>query len=165
MPAYEKFADLFDTKDGKTFKFKKGLKTDAIAAKKDAELSELWRRADRYKGKGCLNAAENVEKYIAPLFVGKQLSEIKGLVEIDKQMLALEVDLAVKRGKLPASPADEQRIAVAQRKANLGMNAILSVSLALGRLVAARDGVELSDILKGLEGKIDRNFLYSTAGK
>ena len=164
-PATDKFAGLFDTKDGKTFKFKKGLTTDQIAAKNDKELSELWRRSQRYNGKGCLNAAENVEKYIAPAFVGKMLSQIGNLVDVDKKMLALEVELAVKRGKVPAGAADEQKIAVAQRKANLGMNAILSCSLALGRLIAARDGVELSDILRALEGKIDRDLLYSVKGK
>jgi enolase len=164
-PATDKFADMFDTKDGKTFKFKKGLNTELVSAKKDTELSELWRRSQRYAGKGCLNAAENVEKYIAPHFVGKTLAQVGNLVDIDKKMLALEVELAAKRGKIPANASDEQKIATAQRKANLGMNAILSTSLALGRLTAARDGVELSDILSGLHGKIDRDQLYSTKGK
>ena len=162
--ATDKFADVFDTKDGKTFKFKKNLTTDQIAAKSDAGLSELWRRAQRYAGKGCLNAAENVEKFIAPLFVGKTLGEVGNLVDVDKKMLALEVEVAAKRGKV-TSATDDQKIAIAQRKANLGMNAILSVSLALGRLIAARDGVELSDILKKLEGNIDREYLYSVKGK
>ena len=38
-----------------------------------------------------------------------------------------------------------------QRKANLGMNAVLSLSLALGRLVAARDGMELPEVLRDME--------------
>ena len=165
-PATDKFADLFESKDGgKTFKFKKGLNTKDIAAKKDSELSELWRRAQRYAGKGCLNAAENVEKHIAPLFVGKTLGEVGNLVDIDRKMLALEREIALRRGKLAANADDEAKIYCSQRKANLGMNAILSVSLALGRLTAARDGVELSDILGKLEGKIDRQYLYSVAGK
>jgi len=40
------------------------------------------------------------------------------------------------------------------------MNAVLSLSLALGRLVAARDGRELPDILHELETTIDRDYLY-----
>ena len=47
------------------------------------------------------------------------------------------------------------------RKAERGRNAILSTSLAMGRLVLARDGVELSDVLRDLEGNIDREGLYS----
>ena len=49
------------------------------------------------------------------------------------------------------------------RSAAQGMNAILSVSLAMGRLIAARDGVELSDILRVMEGKIDRDRLYGVS--
>jgi hypothetical protein len=47
-----------------------------------------------------------------------------------------------------------------QRKANLGMNAVLSLSLALGRLIAARDGTELPEVLRELETTIDRDYLY-----
>ncbi len=160
--ATDKHADLFDRDEtSRTYKFKKGASEDAVAARNDEELSELWRRAQRYGGKGCLNAAENAEKHIAPMFVGKQLSELGGLVDVDRQMLAKEVAVAVQRGKLAEAAGAEEKIAIAQRKANLGMNAILSTSLALGRLIAARDGMELSDILRDLEGKIDREALYS----
>jgi hypothetical protein len=47
-----------------------------------------------------------------------------------------------------------------QRKANLGMNAVLSLSLALGRLVAVRDGKELPEVLRDMESTIDRDYLY-----
>jgi hypothetical protein len=50
-----------------------------------------------------------------------------------------------------------------QRKANLGMNAVLSISLALGRLIAAREGVELPDVLREMEPIIDRDHLYGVA--
>jgi len=40
------------------------------------------------------------------------------------------------------------------------MNAVLSLSLALGRLVAARDGKELPAVLRELESTIDRDYLY-----
>jgi len=94
------------------------------------------------------------------MFVGKQLSEIGTLVEVDTKLLAKEAEVAAGRGKLADAASAEEKIALMQRKANLGMNAILSASLALGRLIAARDGVQLSDILRDLEGNIDRNALY-----
>ena len=84
-------------------------------------------------------------------------------MDVDRQMLTLEMELATQRGKLSANAHDGEKIAVAQLKANLGMNAILSCSLALGRMIAARDGMELSDILKKLEGNISRDYLYSIA--
>ncbi len=96
--------------------------------------------------------------------MGKQLSKIGGLVDIDTQLLDLEAKIAVERTKLAENPSAEDRIAIAQRKANIGMNSILSTSLAMGRLIAARDGVELSDILRELEGKIDREALYGVKG-
>jgi len=165
-PATEKYPDLFDfDSDNKTYKFKKGVTSDVVAGKNDEELSQLWQRAQRYGGKGCLNAVENVEKHIAPLFLGKTLAEVGSLVDVDKQLLAAERKLAVERGKLPENADKDQQIAIMQRKANLGMNAILSCSLALGRLVAAREGVELPDILRQLEGNIDRDALYSVDGK
>jgi enolase len=153
--------DLFEAgPTEKTFQFKKGVTNDQVASRNDEELSELWRRAQRYNGKGCLNAAENAEKYIAPLFEGKQISEIGTLVDVDTELLALETKVASERGKLAEGAPGAEKISAAQRKANIGMNAILSASLALGRLIAARDGVELSDILRDLEGKVDRNALY-----
>ena len=164
-PAVDKHGELFEPGAlPKTWKFKKGVTNDQVKAANDKELSELWRRAQRYNGKGCLNAAEGAEKYIAPLFVGKQLDQVGSLVDVDTQLLDLEAQVAVERGKLAKDAPARERIAIAQRKANLGMNAILSTSLALGRLIAARDGVELSDILRELEGKIDRDALYGVKG-
>ena len=40
------------------------------------------------------------------------------------------------------------------------MNAVLSISLALRRLIAAREGQELPDILRAMEPIIDRDYLY-----
>jgi len=162
----DKHSDLFESSDdGRTYKFKKGVDSQAVAAKNDEELSAVWAKAQRYNGKGCLNAVKNAEERIGPLFVGKQISELGSLVDIDRQLLELERSTAVERGNLAADAGPDERIAVMQRKANMGMNAILSASLALGRLVAAREGVELSDILRELEGKIDRNSLYGVDGK
>ncbi len=105
----------------------------------------------------------NVEKLIAPLFVGKTLAEIGTLLDIDKKLLALEAQLAIERGKLAPDANQDERTSAMQLKANLGMNAILSVSLALGRVIARRDGVELSDLLRDLEGNIDREEFYSAS--
>ena len=60
----------------------------------------------------------------------------------------MELDLAVKRGKIAAECVADEKIQIMQRKANLGMNAVLSISLALGRLIAAREGQELPDVLR-----------------
>ncbi len=156
-----KHPDLFSSGDGgKTYKFNKEVTNDAIKVRGDEKLSELWHRAQRYKGKGCLNAVDNVEKYIAPLFEGKTLDEVGSLIDVDTQLLELERKAAVERNKLAENAGADEQIAVMQRKANLGMNAILSASLALGRLIAAREGVELPDILRKLEGNIDREALY-----
>lgn len=145
----------------RNYRFSEVASAQAIAATKDEDLSRLWMRAKRYEGKGCLNAVANVEEVIAPLFLGKRLSELGSLEDVDRALLAMELELAIKRGKLDPSASPQDKTAVMQRKANLGMNAILSMSLALGRLIAARDGKELADILKEAEPRVDRSRLYS----
>ena len=100
------------------------------------ELAELWIRAKRYGGKGCLNAVENVVQVVAPRFLGQKISSLGSLADLDRELLLMELDLAVKRGKIAADAPAEQKVQIMQRKANLGMNAVLSLSLALGRLVA-----------------------------
>ena len=160
-PVTRKHPDLFQYNEAeKGYRLRSGITAEAVTAKKDDELSALWIRAKRYGGKGCLNAAVNVEEIIAPRFLGKRISDLESQVHIDRELLQLELELAVKRGKIDRNAPAEARIAVMQRKGNLGMNAILSVSLALGRLLAARDGKELPDVLGELESKIDRGFLY-----
>ncbi len=160
-PVTRKHPDFFQYHEAeKVYQFRNGLRAESISAKNDDELAGLWMRATRYGGKGCLNAVANVEEVIAPCFLGKRISDFKSLVHIDRQLLELELDLAVKRGKIARDAPAEERIAVMQRKANLGMNAVLSVSLAMGRLLAARGGGELPDVLRELEPKVDRRFLY-----
>ena len=91
---------------------------------------------------------------------GQKISAIGSLGDIDRELLLMELDLAVKRGKIAADAPAEEKIQIMQRKANLGMNAVLSLSLALGRLVSARDGMELPEVLRGMEFTIDRDYLY-----
>ena len=48
-----------------------------------------------------------------------------------------------------------------QRKANLGMNAVLPVSIVLMRVLAAREGLEPEEYMRNvLEAGIDRRSLY-----
>jgi len=161
-PLTRKHPEVFSYREKeKSYRFEDGVDAETIAAKNNDELSGLWMRAKRYGGKGCLNAVANVEEVIAPRFLGKRMSELGDLVDIDRLLLQLELDLAVRRGKIDRGAPAAEKINVMQRKANLGMNAILSVSLALGRLLAAREGKELPDVLQALEGRIDRDYLYS----
>jgi len=41
---------------------------------------------------------------------------------------------------------------------------VLSLSLALGRMIAARDGTELPEILHEMEATLDRDYLYGLKG-
>ncbi|MGZ4833518.1 MAG: hypothetical protein ACXVZQ_11370 [Terriglobales bacterium] len=159
-PLTRKFPQYFVYNEReKTYKFVANVKAETLT-KESAELAELWVRAKRYGGKGCLNAVANVMEVVAPRFLGQKISSLGSLVDLDRELLLTEMDLAVKRGKISADAPPEEQIAIMQRKANLGMNAVLSLSLALGRLVAARDGKELPEVLRDLEMTIDRDYLY-----
>jgi enolase len=159
-PLTRKFPNYFVYKEKeKTYRFSDSARAETIT-KEDPELAELWMRAKRYGGKGCLNAVANVTEVVAPRFLGQKISALGTVPDIDRELLLLELDLAIKRGKIGSDASPEERIAVMQRKANLGMNAVLSLSLALGRLIAARDGKELPEVLRDMEPAIDRDYLY-----
>ena len=113
----------------------------------DHDLINLYRRSQRYDGKGCLNAVDNVNMVIAPYFKGMKLSDLN-LFKIDRSLLSLEMMLGRRRGKIGASVSDEERILIMQRKQNLGMNAVLSVSLAMARGVAHLRGQALYELLR-----------------
>jgi enolase len=159
-PLTRKFPNyfVFNQKE-KTYRFAPNLKADTLG-KESLELADLWIRAKRYGGKGCLNAAQNVTEVLAPRFLGQKISSLGNLADIDRELLLLELDLAIKRGKIDPNASADEKIQIMQRKANLGMNAVLSLSLALGRLIAARDGRELPDVLRDMESSIDRDELY-----
>ncbi|MGQ9817349.1 MAG: hypothetical protein ACUVQ3_05305 [bacterium] len=144
----DKYNELFTAQADKTYKFKKGLKETDITAKNDQELTALWQKAQRYEGKGCLNAVNNILQVIAPHFIGKRVSEFKSILMIDKILLNLEKETAIARGKLSKNASFDEIIEVMQRKGNLGMNAILSVSLAMGRIIALIQGKELWQLLR-----------------
>jgi len=118
-----------------------------VEAARDPELLSLFTRAARYGGKGCLNAVDNVREVVAPFFKGKDLAHWS-LLDIDRALLRLELATARQRKKLPGDAAAADEIAVMQRKQNLGMNVILSVSLALARAAAHVRGRELFEYLR-----------------
>ena len=159
-PLRRKFPHYFVYKEkDKTYRFSPDVKAETIT-KESRELADLWIRAKRYGGKGCLNAVANVTEVLAPRFLGQKISSLGTLADIDRELLLMELDLATKRGKISPNASAEEKIQIMQRKANLGMNAVLSLSLALGRLIAARDGTELPEVLREMESTIDRDYLY-----
>lgn len=159
-PLTRKFPKYFTYKEkDKTYRFVPDIKGEAIM-KENRELADLWVRSKRYGGKGCLNAVANVTEVVAPRFLGQKISSLGALADIDRELLLMELELATKRGKIKSNATAEEKIQIMQRKANLGMNAVLSLSLALGRVIAARDGRELPDILRETEASLDRDYLY-----
>ena len=133
-----RYPELFKQQEDGTYKFKKNTTLQTIHEKGDRSLKALWENAGRYKGKGVLNAVKNVETIISDAFLGKSASELGNLIDIDKKLLELELKTAHQRQKEIQDP-----IEVAQRKGNLGMNGILPMSLALGRLISNVQGREL----------------------
>jgi enolase len=154
-------ADLFDDAGDGTFRFKKGLETSAIRAKGDAELEGLWGKTCRYGGKGCMDAVDHIETVLAGAFTGRRLSELGSLLDVDRKLLGLEVEAAKQAGRLSNGASKDEIIAAMQRKGNLGMNAILSLSLALGRAIAAREGKELWQLIREMAGETMAGFVVS----
>jgi enolase len=147
-PTVEKYPELFAEQEDMTFTFKTSVKEEMVVEKNNEELRELWFKAHRYSGKGCKNAVDNVLNVIAPEFVGKKAAEFTNIMEIDKKLLDLELTTAVKRGKIRNTACEDELVELVQRKANLGMNAILSVSLALARMIAHLSGKDLWQLLR-----------------
>jgi enolase len=127
--------------------FAKEIKDKQVKSSGDDDLIRVFNRAQRYDGKGCLNAVANVFTVIAPVFEGQDPSELS-LKDIDRMLLSLELREAQRRKKLSPSASAEDRVQAMQRKQNLGMNAILSVSLALARAQAHLQGKDLFEMLR-----------------
>ncbi len=144
----KKHGDMFNKAADGTFSFKKELKFDDVKAKGDAELLERWRVARRYQGKGCMTAVKNLEEVLSKAFVGKKLSDLGSLLNVDQILLQAEWDQAVAIGMADANAGADKKIAVMQRKGVLGMNAILSLSVAMGRAVAAAQGKEMWQLIR-----------------
>ncbi len=160
-PLTRKFPNYFVFKEKeKTYRFAANVKAEAIA-QENRELADLWMRAKRYGGKGCLNAVANVTEVHGSALPGAE-DLVPGLAHRHRPRASAARTGSGHQARQDrlATPPPEEKIQIMQRKANLGMNAVLSLSLALGRLVAARDGKELPDVLREMESTIDRDYLY-----
>jgi enolase len=144
----DKYPELFTAQADKTFRFKKGTNEAAVSSKNDPELTALWKSVQRYEGKGCQNAVNNVLNIIAKEFIGKKVSDFTAITAVDRLLLNLEKETAIKRGKITQNASRDEIIEVMQRKGNLGMNAVLSMSLAMGRLIAHVQGKDLWQLLR-----------------
>jgi enolase len=146
-PVVERHPECFEAQPDGSYRFAKS-SAKSIARDHDPELSTVWQRAKRYGGKGCLTAVDNVERIIAPVFLGRKVSELGSVTDIDRALLRLEIGLARERDLLRSDAGCDEEIALMQRKGQLGMNAVLSMSLALARLRAAVEGKHLWQILR-----------------
>jgi enolase len=159
----KKYSDLFrDAGDG-TFRFKKDVKADAVRAKKDEKLTALWRKSRRYDGMGCMDAVKHIEGVLAKAFIGRKLADLGSVLEIDKQLLGLELEQAIAAKRISKDAPKDERIHAMQRKGILGMNAILSMSLALGRAVASAEGRELWQLLRDIACDTMAKFIDANA--
>jgi len=156
---------LVYVKGDNTYRFKRGV-AERVAHLNNSKLSELYRRALRYAkegkvkigenlieyeaGQGCLNAQDYANTVLGDAFVGKKLSDLRDLFQIDSELLELELKVARQRGKISADATVEQKEQIMMVKGQLGMNAILSQSLALGRLAAHMQGKELWQLVRAL---------------
>jgi len=158
-----KYPELFkDAGDG-TLRFKKDVDFAHVQAKNDNALVALWKKTRRYDGRGCMEAVEHIEKILAKAFTGKKLAQLGSVLETDRELLKLEYEEAVKAGVISASASADDKVAIMQRKGVLGMNAILSMSLALGRAIAARDGKELWQLIREMAAETMARFIAANA--
>ena len=159
----KKYADLFkDAGDG-TLRFKKDVKVADVKAKNDEKLTALWKKSRRYDGKGCMDAVQHIETVLANAFVGRRLAKLGSLLDTDKELLGLELQEAIRAGRIPKNASDDEKVLAMQRKGVLGMNAILSVSLALGRAVAASEGRELWQLIREMATETMAKFVDANA--
>jgi enolase/HD superfamily phosphodiesterase len=143
----DRYRAFFKEVEPGVFSFKKTVVEAELRAENEDDLTALYLRSRRYGGKGCLNAVDNVCQIIASAFEGKNAAELT-LLELDRTLLNLELRTAKRRGKLTDDAGKDACIHVMQRKQNLGMNGMLSVSLALGRAIARVRGLQLYELLR-----------------
>ena len=139
------------------------MKFDSIKAKNDDELLVIWKKSRRYDGKGCMDAVKHIEKILAKAFIGKRLASLGSLLEVDRTLLGIEKEQAIAEGRLSKDASAEEKIHAMQRKGVLGMNAILSMSLALGRAIAAREGKQLWQLIREMAGETMAKFVAANS--
>ena len=88
----------------------------------------------RYHGKGVLKAVSNIEKYLAPILIGK---DSRNQDEIDQKMLELDGT---------------------NNKSKYGANSILAISLAIARVASLAQRIPLWEWIKQLKGGSQKNF-------
>jgi enolase len=143
----DRHPEFFRELEPGVYGFEKNVKEPQVRETGDDELATAFTRAQRYEGKGCLTAVENVATVIAPVFEGRNVAAFS-MKDVDRILLSLELRVARRRGKMGESASTEELIQAMQRKQNLGMNAILSVSLALARGVAHLRGKDLFEVMR-----------------
>jgi enolase len=143
----QRYGELFREMEPGVSSFREEVREGQIQESGDDSLQALFARAQRYGGKGCLNAVENVLEIIAPVIEGRGAVSMT-LQDVDRILLGLEERVARRRGKIGDDATAEERVHVMQRKQNLGMNALLAVSLALARGLACLKGQELYELLR-----------------
>ena len=161
----KKYPDLFKAAGDGTFRFKKDVKVDMIKTKNDEKLMALWKKSRRYDGKGCMDAVQHIETVLAKAFVGKKIGTLGSILDTDRELLRLELEQAIAAGRISKDASKEEKIHAMQRKGLLGMNAILSMSLALGRAVAAADGRELWQLTRDIVSDAMAKFIVANGGK
>jgi hypothetical protein len=160
----EKYPELFKDAGDRTLRFKKGVDFEDIKAKNDEELLSLWKKSVRYDGKGCMDAVRHIETVLAKAFAGKKLSQLGTLLDVDRELLKLEGEQAIAAGIIDKNAPADEKIHAMQRKGVLGMNAILSMSLALGRAIAASQGKELWQLIREIASDTMSKFVAANAG-
>jgi enolase len=158
-------AELFQDAGDGTLRFRGNVDAAAVRAKNDPELTALWNKAQRYDGKGCMDAVQHIETVLADAFRGRKLGELGSVLDVDRQLLSLEREQAVAANRLSASAPVEEQVHAMQRKGVLGMNAILSLSLALGRAIAAKEGKELWQLIRSMAAETMAKFVAANDGK
>jgi len=147
LEAVERHAAMVKEVEPGVFAFDNKVTRAQVESTGDEDLLSLFKRTQRYEGKGCLNAVDHVHEFAAPFFEEKNAANWS-LYDIDRALLELEMTTAKRRGKLAADADPETEVRLMQRKQNLGMNAILSISLAMTRGVAHVRGQELYEFLR-----------------
>ena len=147
LEAVERHAQLLKEVEPGVYAFDARVSRSQVESTGDEALLTLFKRTQRYEGMGCLNAVDHVHEFAAPFFEDKNVADWS-LFDIDSALLKLEVTTAKRRGKLAPDADPETEIRLMQRKQNLGMNAILSISLAMTRGVAHVRGQELYEFLR-----------------
>ena len=147
LEAVEQHASMLWEVEPGVFAFEPRVTRAQVESTGDSALLALYKRTLRYRGKGCLNAVDHVHEFAAPLFEGQNVADWS-LLDIDRTLLELELATAIRRGKLAGDADYEDQVRVMQRKQNLGMNAVLSISLALARGIAHVRGQDLYEFLR-----------------